>query len=101
MLPQLGTLDIEKMFERLFQPTGDRIIPPFASVLEHNLFEVFDIVRIWARAGTGKRPTYELVIQIDQKRFLRGSFMPLPGFYDAGTARPSMKPLSERAFIAF
>ena len=72
--------------------------PGFVVELPENQFEGVKVEYLWYRFGT-RTGTYETVLLLSDGSYLRGSFMPLKGFFDTGTSRRTTgKALREKSF---
>ena len=60
--------------------------PPGVVLQPENPFESQEAVRIWARCAS-QRGRYEVVIKLKNGHLIKGSLLPLPGFYDASVPR--------------
>jgi hypothetical protein len=60
--------------------------PPGVTPLPGNPFYSREAVRVWAR-GASQKGRHEVVIELADGRVIKGSLLPLPGFYDASVSR--------------
>ncbi len=60
--------------------------PPGSIPQAGNPFHSREAVRVWAR-GASERGRYEIAVQLADGRLIKGSLLPLPGFYGPSVVR--------------
>ena len=60
--------------------------PPGSTPHTDNPFYSREAVRVWAR-GASERGRYEIAVQLADGQLIKGSLLPLPGFYEPSVGR--------------
>jgi hypothetical protein len=74
-------------------------LPLFAEDHKSNPFEHRSSLGVSVRSGSTSG-TYEMFIMLSRNEFLRGTFKPMQGFFDAQTPRKTLKSLFSKTIDA-